>query len=213
MKHFITVGIYILLLLGLGVYWWTISPTGRINEAYTINPNFSLFSEEWNCSLLNDLLNSEFIVDYPKAIGNKETGVVIVTIANSLRKIASNNNINTSVPCTISLEVFVELKEMIIEPGKRTIESFSGAPLQNFIFEISPLVDGEEKGTIWIHANISNWGGAKAERIPLFAIPFTTRVKSCYGIPPGSIRIICAVIITLAGSSLILQVNLNKNRK
>ena len=212
MKHFITVGIIILLLLGLGVYWWTISPTGRINEANTINPKISLFSEEWNCSLLNDLLNSEFIVDYPKAVGYKETGVVNVTIANSLRKIESDN-IDSSVPCTISLEVSVDIKEMIIEPGKRSIESYSGAPFQNFIFKISPLGDGEEKGTIWIHANISNWGGTKVERIPLFAVPFTTRVKSFFGIPPGSIRIICAVITALAGLYLIFQEKLNKNRK
>ena len=213
MKHFITAGFITLLLLGLGVYWWSINPLGRVNETYSINPYSSLFSAEKNCSHWNDLLVSEFIVDYPNAIRYKESGEIIVTIKKSIPNTDSNNSNNSSESCVISLEVWVDAKGMLIEPGKRSFESYADTRTQNFIFEITPLAAREEKGIIWIYAVFSNNNDAMTERIPLFTIPFNVRGKSLYDIPPKIIRIIGIVLIVMAWLSLLLNLYLNKNRK
>ena len=213
MKHFITAGIITLLLLGLGVYWWSINPLGRVNEAYSINPYSSFFTEEKDCSLINDLLVSEFIVDYPRAIRYKESGEMIITINNSTPDGKSNYSNNPSGICAISLEVWIDVRDILIEPGNRSFEPFADSRTQYFIFEITPLAARLEKGTIWIHAIITNKNDAITKRIPLFAIPFNVRVKSLYGIPPKIIRIFDIVFTVMAWLSLLLNIKLNKSRK
>ena len=182
-------------------------------ETYSINTDSSLFMDVKDCSLLNDLLMSEFIVDYSRVIRYKESGKMIVTINSSIPEADSNFRNNPSESCAISLEVWIDGHEILIEPGNRSFESYAVTRTQNFIFEITPLAAQVEKGTIWIHTIILNKNDAMTERIPLFAIPFTVRVKSLYGIPPKIIRVFGIVLIGMACLSLLLNLNLNKNLK
>lgn len=210
MKRLFFTGIFCFLLIGLGIYWWTINPTGRVKETYSINTDSSLFINEKDCSLLNDLLKSKFIVDYPRDIGYKESGEVIVSINKSLRETDSDFIKSSKRACAISLEVWIDVKEMLIEPGNRSFESFTNMRIQNFIFEIKPLSAREEKGTIWIYAIISDKDDTLSERIPLFAIPFTAQGRSLFGLPLGTVRNFSIVLIAVACLSLFLHLKLKK---
>ena len=213
MKQLIKVGIFSILLIGLGLLIWTITPKSRVKEANNINPNYALFSEKLECSHLQDLLESKFIVDYPKAIRYKESGEIIVIFEKLNFDTGKSVKSKSSGSCTVSLEVRIEIKGMLLEPVNRSIEPYLNDQTQMFMFKITPLVTQLEKGIIWIYVVTPNEKDARLERIPLLAIPFSIQVESLFKIPPKIIRIFAILLISLILLLLFLQMDQNKNRK
>jgi C1A family cysteine protease len=180
-KKYFIVG-FITLIFGLGLFWWSTSQLKRVYHNYTIKQDFSYIPEGSKCNKWNDILLSEFMINYPTFIWLNKTDEINVTISKPKINSGSEYIAKSSELCTIYLEVRVDSKGMAIEPGKRSFEAYSDKRTQNYIFNITPIKTQLMEGTIWIHANISHVKSEISERIPLFAIPFKIQVKSIFGI-------------------------------
>lgn len=211
MKQFIKAGTFSFLIIGLGLFIWTIIPNTKIKKEFTINPDYSLFSEKLKCDFIQGVMESKYSISYSKAIRFDESGEILVSIEKPDIDEKENNTDRSLGSCVVSLEVWIDGKGMLVEPGNRIVESFMNNQTQRFKFEIIPLTGQVTKGSIWIYAVISEERGAGLERIPLFAIPFTIQVQSLSGIPSRIIRIFSLSLTILTLLLLNLRINLNKN--
>jgi hypothetical protein len=211
MRSFLFLGIILLLIVGLGLLGWSIKSSDKIHETYNIQPDLSKFSNVKNCPFFEDLIHSEFILDYPKFINKKESGNLSITINKSTNQSNSNLENNASSLFRLSLEVWIDIKDTIVEPGNRSFETYLSAQSQNFYFLITPLVNQPGKGTIWIYAIINTENNKPPDRIPIFAIPFIVRIKSFFGISPKIMTDFSLFLIVIAFLSLFLLIKLKKN--
>jgi hypothetical protein len=207
MKKFLFSGIILLLMVGLGLLGWSIKLPDKIQETYHIQQDLSNFSNVINCPVFEDLVGSEILLDYPKLINYQESGDFSITINKSTNPLIGNLENNTSSTCGLALEVWIDVRDAIVEPGSRSFETYLNAQSQNFYFLITPSVNPPEKGTIWIFALINTGNNKTADRIPLFAIPFIVRIKSFFGIPPKIIKDFSLFLIAVTLLSLILLKN------
>jgi hypothetical protein len=180
-KKYFIVG-FIIFILGMGLFWWSTSQLKRVYQNYTMKQDFSYIPEGSECSQWNDILLSEFMINYPTIIWLNKTDEINVTISKPKINSGSEYIAKPSELCTIFLEVGVDSKGMVIEPGIRSFEAYSDKRPQNYTFNVTPIKTQLLEGTIWIHANITHVKSEKTERIPLFAIPFKIQVKSIFGI-------------------------------
>jgi hypothetical protein len=213
MKQLIKTGIISFLVLVLGLFIWTILPNAKIENTFSIDPDLSLFSEKIQCVYVQDLLRAKYIVNYPKTIHHDSLGEILVTIEKFDLNESKINIDNVVESCGILLEVWIDGKEMLVEPGSRIIEPYLNKQSQDFRFKIIPAADQLTKGTIWINAVFPNDKNAGLERIPLFAIPFTTQIQSLFGISARLIRFLSFTLTLLAMVLLYLQKDLDKKRK
>jgi len=149
------------------------------------------------CSHLQDLMESKINVEYPKAIRYKESGEILIIFEKLNYDTGKSVKANSSGKCTVSLEVRIEMKGVLLEPVNRRIESYLNDQTQMFMFKITPLATYLEKGTIWIYVVTPNEKNARLERIPLLAIPFSIQIESLFEIPPKIIRIIAISLVSL----------------
>lgn len=212
MKQIPKVVFLILFITGMGLLLWTILPLGRQDEEFSMKSNYSLFPDEPECGSFQDLLDANFLVSYSKTIRYYESDDITVAIEKP-NSIATEVNISDEIDlCKISMEVWIEGKDMLIEPGSRIIESIHETKNHTFNFEVTPLTKFSNKGTIWIYTIFPN-GEKRLERIPLFAIPFSIRVISIMGISPNVVRIFAFSIMLLSVFFLWLHMDMVKNRK
>jgi hypothetical protein len=183
--------------MGSGLLIWTIVPEGRMEREFIIDREFSLFSEKTNCIEIQNLLSTEFTVNYPRSIHFGESGVARVDIEKvETDENKSENNIELE-PCGISLEVWMEGDGVVAEPGNKIIKPYLNVPSQFIKFEIFPMIDQAIKGTLWINAVFPGDTGSVLETIPIFAVPYAIQVHSIFGLPARSMRILAISLIVL----------------
>jgi hypothetical protein len=213
MRQIIRLFIYTLIIIGSGLFIWTMLPDRRVEQLFTINPDASLFSEKLKCEKVQDLMNAKYLVNYPESIRSGESGEILVIIEKP-ELIRSQISINDELEdCGILLEVWIDGKDMIIFPKNKIIEPFLGNQNQRFGFEIFPKTDQLNKGTIWIYVVYPNDKGTGVERIPMFAIPFVIQIRSFFGISVRMIRILSSLLAILSLVFLFLQNDPIKKRK
>ena len=212
MKQIIRLLVYSLIVIGSGLFIWTMLPDRRVEKVFTINPEVSLFSEKLICEKVQDLMNAKFFVDYPESVSSGESDEILVKIEKPEFVKSQINKNNKLDDCGILLEVSVDGKGMMFDPQKKVIVPYLSNQDQRFIFEIFPKTDQVNKGTIWICAvfPIDNNG---VERIPMFAIPFEVQIRSIFGISVKMIRIISLLLAISALVFLYLQNDPIKKRK
>ena len=198
MKRLLIILGYALFMIGSGLLIWTMITEGRVERVFIIDPKFSLLSEKVECDEVQNLLDSEFIVNHPKAIRYGESGEVQVDIENAEIDKKSINNGNELEACGISLEVWFEGDGMIVEPGNKIIKPYLKVPSQIIKLEIFPINDRVIKGTIWISVVFPGDTGSVLERIPIFSVPYTIQVHSLLGLPVSGMRILSFFLIILS---------------
>ena len=192
-----------LLFLSFIIFIWTVFPSGQSEISYRLHSNTFLSPEESRCDFSDFFYEAEFVVQYPKVLDMMESGKILITFVNSTpdRREQLNHDVNT---CSMILEIWIDTQDLFITPGNRSFQMVTANPGQNFIFEISPLSEHENKGAIWIFAQFSELDDVKPVRIPLFQIPFAIQSRSFFGVAPKTIRIYCLSFILLSSISLVL---------
>ena len=181
MKQILKIMVYALFILGFGLLIWTVIPEGQVERVFSINPDFSLFSEKIDCEEIQNLLSAKFIINYPKSIRSGESGVIQVDIEKAENDASKINIDNELEACGISLEVWIDSEGVVAEPGNKIIKPYLNVPSQFIKFEVFPINDQVIKGTIWISAVFPGDAKSVLERIPIFAIPFTIHIRSLFG--------------------------------
>jgi hypothetical protein len=205
MKNIHTTAYFILLVIGLGFLFWSVFPNGIVRESYTINPDLVLLEKVPRCDRFDQLLASEFILEYPQSVGYSGSGKVVVTIQHAIETSTVKKESNEPSDCTVALEIEIETQKLLIEPGNKIRALFNGVSAQEFRFQLSPLAHERVKGIIWIYSIISQEKVNPSMRTPLFAIPFEIRVKSLFGIAPSLIKTISQTLGIAAGIMLLLN--------
>ena len=198
MKHLIRILSIVFFMMGSGLLIWTIIPEGQVEKILIIDPEFSLFSEKMKCEEVQNLLGTEFTLNYPRSIRSGEYGVIQVEFIKDImdeNKINKDDDLGT---CEISLEVWIEGEGVVIEPGNKIIKSYLNVPSQFIRFELFPINDQLIKGTLWISAVFPGDTGTGLERIPIFTIPFAFQVQSLFGLHAKGMRILSSFLIVLA---------------
>ena len=213
MKQILKILVYAFFMMGFGLLIWTVIPDGQVERVFTINPDFLLFSEKMECSEVQNLLNTEFTVNYPKSIRSGESGVVQVDFEKAE---IDESKINTDYElksCGISLEVWIDGEGVVAEPGNKIIKPYQNVPSQFIKFEIFPMNDQAIKGTLWISAVFPGNTKSVLERIPIFAVPFAIQIRSLFGIPVWNMKILSSFLMVLAFVLVIFQKDPDKKRK
>jgi hypothetical protein len=202
-----------LYLIGFGLFIWSILPNAKIMNTFTINPDFSLFSEKNKCEYIQEIMEAKYEISYPKTIHSDGFGEIEVIIESPVLNESKINNGIVIKNCGMSLEVWVDGQGMLIEPGNKIIEPYLKKQPLNFRFEIIPLEGQFIKGTIWINAVFYKEKDTGIERIPLFAIPYTIKIQSLSGMPVRTIRVMSISLIILSLLFRCLLQDQNKKRK
>ncbi len=205
MKQLLKILVIVFFLMGSGLLIWTIIPQNRVEKVFTIDPNYSLFYEKMKCGEVNNLLGTDFTVIYPRSIWSGEPGFVQVDIEKGKIDENKTNKVNELAPCEISLEVWIDGRGMVVEPGNKIIKPYLNVPSQSIKFDIFLMYDQSVKGTIWISAVFTDNIRSVLERTPMFAVPYTIQVHSLFGLSARSVRILSVCIIILALALGIIQ--------
>jgi hypothetical protein len=187
MKKYLFAGNFLLLFIGLVLLIWSLKPLPFVEESYNFNPDFSNIPDIGNCTFYNELKGSQFILNYPKVIKFQEFGELSLSVIKPIKESVNNQN-NSPRTCELTIEVWIDIKNIIIEPGARSYQAFLDSQPQRFIFNIKSLINQPISGNVWIFANITDQKNNSIDRIPLFAIPLTIRNESFLGFSPDAVR-------------------------
>ena len=213
MKQTLNILVYALFMMGFGLIIWTVIPDGQVEKVFTINQDLSLFSEKIECIEIQNLMGAKYTLIYPRSIPSGESGMVQVDIEKAENLESDINSDIVLDACGISLEVWIDGEGVVAEPGNKIIKPYLDLPYQFIKFEIFPKNDQDIKGTIWINAVFPGETGSVLERIPIFAVPFVIQIRSLFGMPVRSIKILSSFLIVLALVLVIFQKDPERKRK
>jgi len=142
-----------------------------------------------NCAELEKLGHYCLVINYPKLINLNDSGQITVSLSDIEDSFDSGQVHEVKSSCLTSLEVFLEIRGFLVEPGQRILEPFTGQKNQTFIFNLLPLIKkGIVRGNIWIVAIFHNETEGQLERLPLVVVPVEIAIRSLLGLSPRIVR-------------------------
>lgn len=193
----------ILIICLVALLLWSFWPSPQVAIISKLSPSLLLTEELYECQLLNQLLNSEFLLRYPHTIGFQESGSLFFEINPPSNKLDEYPK-----DCLVVIETSLEIRDLIIRPGSLVIEPYRGQKQQMVVYHFQlNQPNRNQKGNFWVYAVI-NHNESQAIRIPLFAYPIQIELKQFLGLSPritrmGTISILIFILV-VRSSKLIL---------
>ena len=184
-----------LILIFSCLFIWSLWPLPR--DTQTLLPNQSYLDPELiqSCPPLQQLLNSQFKLGYPKKLWKSESHEVVLTIEPQQDNTSDSENQNTA--CSLVLDTRLDSNSLSIEPGDRIVVPYTSQMTQTILYNIMPHDVNAAEGEFWINVDAYIADGDNPVRVPLFIIPLDFSVTSVLGFPPVLMRYICLFALIL----------------
>ena len=170
---------------------WSFWPLPKNNQVMQINQSYIDAEQLEQCPSLARLLEYEFELLYPEKIWRSEENQISLALNRPLTQASMVENDRESNLCNLTLEVKLDIDNLLVSPGDRIIDPFTGQDSQTFNFNITPYGSGVAEGELWISADIYDGSGIYQTHVPLFVIPLEIEIVSIIGLPPTIVRYIC----------------------
>lgn len=184
-----------LILIFTCLFIWSLWPLPRETQILQLNQSYLDPGLIESCPLLNQLLNSQFELDYPGKLWKSESHEVVLTIEQVQNGISDFEKPNNA--CSLVLDTHLESSNLSIEPGDRIVVPYSNQLTQTIFYNITPHDVNTSDGVLWINADMYALETNDPARVPLFAIPMNFPVISVLGFPPVLMRYICLFVLLL----------------
>ena len=171
-------GLWILVLLVLGILTWSLWPSPIIHDSYKTSLDQPFITEQ-PCRVDKIFDGISFNLTYPEFTNSDSVFYIDLLV----RKEISDQNLLLN-GCDYALELLLDFPYSRIMPGSRLIQPLDKNATQEFLFSVHiNSRNPKEKGTLWIYLVSKDLSEEAETKVPLFVIPVEVGVRNLIGIP------------------------------